>query len=83
MNGLDNTATPRPGDLVRISRIGCSCDGSTEPCGLHHLEGCVAVVDRVKPGVLDDIHRYHLRGIGVVFFEDEVEVLVPAVAGDR
>jgi hypothetical protein len=83
MDVTHDSPLPQVGDVVRISRVGCGCDGSTEPCGLHHFEGCVAVVECVAPGVLDDVQRYHLRGIGVVWFGDELEVLVPAVAGDR
>ena len=80
MTDTHDTPLPRPGDVVRIIGLGCGCDGTAEPCGLHHLEGRVAVVDRVAPGILDDIQRYHLRAIGVVLFDDELEVLVPAVA---
>lgn len=83
MNGTLDSTLPRPGDVVRITGICCGCDGTAEPCGLHHFEGRVAVVDRVAPGVLDDIQRFYLRGIGLAWFDDELEVLVPAVAGAR
>ena len=72
--------TLTPGDLVRVIRVGCQCDG-TEPCAAHRLEGTVARITTVTPTRLDGIDFYHLSGLTVGFYGDELELVTCAHVG--